>query len=94
MSTHLYVCDNGGPMVIGMDGAAPPWVTCPVCNASECTSCSGAQLRGPADPFEGGTTARFRCAAGHEKTLRIPPGRELPESAQCTECSGMLLLAR
>jgi hypothetical protein len=92
MGAHLYVCESGGPMVVGMDGPPAPWVTCPVCTASECSKCDGAQLQGDAPPFEGGTTAAYRCPAGHEKTFVIPPGRGVPESAQCTECGLMLLL--
>lgn len=94
MGTHLYVCDNGGSMVVAMEGPPAPWVTCPVCEGIECGQCDGAELQGGAQDFAEGVVARYRCAAGHEKTLRVPGGAGLPESAQCTECSGMLLAAR
>ena len=33
----------------------------------------------------------YRCEAGHEQTLQMPAGKELPESAQCSRCDGMML---
>lgn len=94
MGTHLYICENGGSMVVAMDGMPAPWVTCPECDGIDCDRCDGAQLQGDATAFSEGARAVYRCAAGHEKTLRVPSGAGLPESAQCTECDGMLLPVR
>jgi hypothetical protein len=92
MSTHLYVCDNGGPMTLGVDGTPPAWATCPVCvTALECTSCQGAQLQGAAQPFKVASSIGYRCANGHLRTLSLPEGAQAPESAQCPDCDGMLL---
>ncbi len=92
MSTHLYVCDNGGPMTLGVDGTPPLWATCPVCvTALECTSCAGAQLQGAAAPFKVASSIAYRCASGHVRTLSLPLGALAPESAQCPDCNGMLL---
>jgi hypothetical protein len=92
MGTHLYLCEEGGPMILGVDGTPPQWATCPVCTkALECAQCEGAKLQGEADPFTGGTTIEYRCSAGHRRTLHIPADREQPESAHCPECGGMLL---
>ena len=91
MSAHLYVCDSGGPMVVAMDGAPPRWVTCPVCTGFECSKCPGAQLQGEAPDFPGGSSLVYRCEAGHEQQLRLPQGVEMPESAQCSRCDGMML---
>jgi hypothetical protein len=91
MGAHLYVCDNGGPMVVATDGAPPRWVTCPACNIVDCSQCKGAQLQGGAEDFEVGASAVYRCPSGHEQMLRMPVGKDLPESAQCSRCDGMLL---
>ena len=91
MGTHLYLCDKGEPMVIALEGMPPPWVTCPACDGIECNRCDGAELQGEAPAFSEGAQALYRCKAGHQKALRAPAGQGLPESAQCTECDGMLL---
>ncbi len=91
MGTHLYVCDNGGPMVVATVGPPPRWITCPVCTAVECARCDGAQLSGDAQGFAGGAYIVYRCEAGHEKPLRLPVGKDLPESVQCVECDGVML---
>jgi hypothetical protein len=91
MGAHLYLCDNGGPMVVATDGAPPRWVTCPACNVVDCNQCKGAKLQGAAPDFAGGASAVYRCEAGHEQTLRMPVGLEVPESAQCVRCDGMML---
>lgn len=91
MGTHLYVCENGGPLVIATEGTPPPWITCPVCAANECGRCDGAKLQGLAEEFARGTSAVFRCSVGHEKEIRVPGGVRLPESAQCVECDAMML---
>ena len=92
MGTHLYVCEEGGPMTLGVDGTPPKWATCPVgVQALDCARCEGAQLRGEAPSFSGGTSVAYRCASGHGRTLHLPPGTLAPESAHCPECDGMLL---
>jgi hypothetical protein len=95
MGTHLYICDNGGPMTLAVDGTAPQWVTCPVgVKSLECTSCPGAQLQGEAAPFAAEATLLYRCSAGHERRLMLPAGLGQPESAHCPDCGGMLLLVQ
>jgi hypothetical protein len=92
MATHLYMCDEGGPMVLGVDGTPPKWATCPVCTkALECAKCEGAQLQGETEPFADGTAIEYRCAAGHVRVIHLPAGRDLPESTHCPDCDGMLL---
>jgi len=91
MGTHLYICDQGGPMTVATEEPPPRWVTCPICVANECRRCNGADLEGDADEFSEGTSARYRCDSKHERTLRVPAGEDLPESAECPECGGMLL---
>ena len=79
-------------MVLGVDGTPPQWATCPVCTkALECEKCEGAKLAGEGEPFTGGTTIEYRCAAGHKRTISIPKDRGVPESTHCPECDGMLL---
>lgn len=90
MGTHLYVCENGGPMVVATEGTPPRWVTCPIDSTVECARCGGAQLQGEAQAFTGGSSALYRCKWGHGQTLRIS-GVGLPESAQCPVCDGLML---
>lgn len=93
MVTHLYICEEGGTMTLGIEGSPPKWVTCPICDkALECTSCPGAQLGGLAPPLTAGVVALYRCAAGHQRRLMYA-GDAPPESAQCPDCDGMLLPA-
>jgi hypothetical protein len=91
MSAHLYVCDVGGPMVVATEGAPPRWVTCPDCAGFECCKCPGALLQGDAPDFTGGSSRVYRCEAGHEQTLRFPADMQMPESAQCSRCDGLML---
>ncbi len=81
-------------MVVALEGSPPPWVTCPECDGIECDRCDGAELGDEAPAFSGGVAGLYRCPAGHERVLRVPLDRGLPESAQCTECTGMLLAVR
>ena len=91
MATHLYMCESGGPMKLGVDGSPPQWATCPVCVKSlECTKCDGAQLQGTALDFVPGPTYVYRCPAGHERSITVAEGQLQPESAHCPECGGML----
>ncbi len=79
-------------MVLRVDGTPPQWATCPVCvKALECSRCEGAQLQGEAPAFGDGTAVLYRCQAGHERTIHLPPGAGVPESAHCPDCGGMLL---
>jgi hypothetical protein len=94
MGTHLYVCENGGPMIVATTGAPPRWVTCPSGTGIECDRCDGAQLQGVAPDFGGGVPFVYRCKSGHEKTLQLPTGMRRPESAHCTDCDGLMLPAR
>jgi hypothetical protein len=89
MGTHLYVCGEGGQMVLGIDGTPPHWVTCPF--SHEGARCDGAKLEGDAEPFTGGAAVEYRCAVGHARVLRMAAGRSAPESAHCPDCGGMLL---
>ena len=91
MGTHLYVCENGGPMVIATEGAPPRWVTCPSGRAVDCQRCDGAELQGVGQDFGGGQRFVYRCKSGHEKGLRMPDGVGRPESAHCTDCDGLML---
>ena len=92
MGTHLYLCENGGPMVVATDGTAPQWVTCPVCvKALECSDCPGAQLQGDAPAFPVASTVRYRCSAGHERLIMLPAGMQTPESTHCPDCNGMAM---
>lgn len=92
MVTHLYVCENGGPLTIGIEGTPPKWVTCSTSDkAYECTGCSGALLKGSAEPFPVVQTVQYRCAAGHQRAIMLAAGAEKPESAHCPDCDGMLL---
>jgi hypothetical protein len=92
MHTHLYVCEEGGPMVLGVAGTPPLWVTCPIGpKGLECMRCDGARLEGPAEAFSGGVAVAYACASGHQRVLQVPSGIGLPESAQCPECDGLLL---
>lgn len=80
-------------MALGIDGTPPPWATCPVCVKSlECERCPGAQLQGDSPPFATGARLVYRCARGHERGITPAAGAEPPESAQCPDCDGMLLL--
>jgi hypothetical protein len=93
MGTHLYMCDEGGPMVLGVEGMPPQWITCPVCvKALECARCDGAQLQGDAPPFTEGSSVAYRCEGGHGRTIRLPSGVAPPESVHCPDCGGMLML--
>ena len=93
MGVHLYVCDSGGPMALGVDGSPPQWATCPACVKSlECDRCPGAQLQGEALGFTPGAELVYRCAHGHERRITAAVGAEPPESAQCPDCDEMLLL--
>jgi hypothetical protein len=89
MGTHLYVCEKGGPMVLGIDGTPPHWATCPF--SHDGAPCDGAKLDGDAEPFTGGAAVEYRCAAGHARVIRVPAGRSSPESAHCPDCGGTLL---
>jgi hypothetical protein len=91
MGTHLYVCDEGGPLVVATPGTPPGWVTCPLGSGYECSRCKGAALQGEAEPFCGGPASLYACAAGHRQVLQTPMGKGLPESAECPECKGTLL---
>lgn len=92
MGTHLYVCQNGnGSFVVATPGKPPAWVTCPVTSGHECERCDGAELFGDAPDFRDGVEVRYACGGGHEIALRVPEGAGKPESAQCTECDGMML---
>ena len=92
MGTHLYMCENGGPITLAVDGTTPLWVTCPTgAKALECTSCPGAQLQGEAPPFAASSRLLYRCAAGHGRRIMLPAGAAHPESAHCPDCGGMLL---
>jgi len=92
MGTHLYLCDSGGPMTLGIDGTPPRWATCPVCTKSlECERCPGAQLQGEAPAFTPEAQVVYRCAAGHQRVIAVPPGEGRPESTHCPDCDGMLL---
>lgn len=92
MRTYLYTCDEGGPMVLGVDGTPPAWVTCPVgLKGLECTHCDAAKLVGPAPPFAGGVLVEYRCKSGHSRVLHLPSDTGLPETAQCRECDEMLM---
>ncbi len=94
MGTHLYMCEEGGSMVLGVSGTPPEWATCPVCaKALECAKCEGAKLQGSAEPFTGGASVEYRCVAGHSRTIQIPADRDRPESTHCPDCGGMLLPA-
>jgi hypothetical protein len=92
MATHLYLCDNGGPMTLAFDGTPPQWATCAVCVSSlECPNCPGAQLQGEAPAFPVASRIRYRCQNGHERTVMLAEGTPQPESTHCPDCGGMLL---
>jgi hypothetical protein len=91
MGTHLYVCENDGPLVVATEGAPPRWVTCPTGNGVECNRCEGAQLQGAAKDFGEGEGFVYRCKSGHARTLRLPAGVGRPESAHCPDCDGLML---
>ena len=91
MGAHLYVCDSSGPMVVATDGKPPRWVTCPACSVVECCCCKGAKLEGDAPGFSAGSSMTYRCEAGHTARLQVPDDTDLPESASCPECDGMML---
>jgi hypothetical protein len=50
-------------------------------------------LQGEAPDFAGGSRLVYRCEAGHQQTLRLPAGVQLPESAQCSRCDRLMLPA-
>jgi hypothetical protein len=93
MPFYLYQCDDGGGMVLGFEGEAPAWATCPRCSrAAECARCDGMQLvpgEAPA-PGELPGIGTYRCLNGHTLLVRFIEHAR-PESMACRQCGGVML---
>lgn len=95
MTLYLYQCEDGGGLVVGVDGEAPAFATCPSCSrAAECQRCEGMKVAPGVTPQVDATllTRGYRCAAGHAREVTFVAGMQ-PESLACDRCDGLLLAA-
>lgn len=93
MTLYLYQCEDGGGLVVGVDGAAPAFATCPACSkAAECQRCEGMQVANGVVPEVSGPlrTRGYGCAAGHRREVTFVEGSP-PESLACDRCDGLLV---
>ena len=93
MAVYLYQCEDGGGIVLGVEGEPPAWATCPACSkAAECQRCDGMQLAPGVTPEVSGPlrSRTYRCAAGHAREVTFVDGAQ-PESMACGRCDGLLM---